>query len=98
MRRLRKLPKPPGGMNCSVSVLALSSSRLSKQHSTLLEEDIIPPTVMPGQAGARGAKRLILKRFPYDVVVYEQEDELVAVAFAHQSRRPGYWRHRMRTR
>lgn len=63
----------------------------------LLEEEIVPLTTMPGVAGKRGAKRLILRRFPYDVVVRERGDELVVVAFAHQSRRPGYWRARLRT-
>lgn len=62
----------------------------------LLEEEIVPLTAMPSVAGKRGAKRLILKRFPYDVVVSERSDELVVVAFAHQSRRPGYWRARLR--
>ncbi len=63
----------------------------------LLEEEIVPLTVMPGRAGARGAKRLILRRFPYDVVVRELGDEILVIAFAHQSRRPGYWRARLRT-
>jgi hypothetical protein len=61
----------------------------------LLEEEIVPLTTMPGVAGKQGARRLILKRFPYDVVVTERGDELVVVAFAHQSRRPGYWRARL---
>jgi toxin ParE1/3/4 len=38
----------------------------------LLEEDLVPLTIMPRDSGQRGAKRLILKRFPYDVVVYER--------------------------
>ena len=50
-----------------------------------------------GAAGERGAKRLILKRFPYDVVVRETGAEIVVIAFAHHSRRPGYWRGRSRT-
>lgn len=53
----------------------------------LLEDEIVPLTKMPGAAGARGVKRLVLKRFPYDIVV----------AIAHQSRCPGYWRNRLRT-
>ncbi|MEN8260611.1 MAG: hypothetical protein ABFS02_08505 [Pseudomonadota bacterium] len=63
----------------------------------LLEEEIVPLSNMPGAAGARGAKRLILKRFPYDIVVREFSDEIFVVAVAHQSRRPGYWRNRLRT-
>lgn len=63
----------------------------------LLEDDVVPLTPMPGAAGARGARRLILKRFPYDVVVQERPEEILIVAVAHHSRRPGYWRDRLRT-
>lgn len=62
----------------------------------LLEEEIVPLTRMPGIAGTRGAKRLVLKRFPYDIVVREFHGEILVVAVAHHSRRPGYWRKRMR--
>lgn len=63
----------------------------------LLEEEIVPLASVPGTAGERGAKRLILKRFPYDVVVRERGGEIVVIALAHHSRRPGYWRDRLRT-
>lgn len=62
----------------------------------LLEDEIVPLTNMPGAAGGRGAKRLVLKRFPYDIVVREFSEEIVVVAVAHHSRRPGYWRERLR--
>lgn len=61
----------------------------------LLEEGLVPGAKTPGTPGARGAKRLILRRFPYDVVVQELSDEILVVAVAHQSRRPGYWRNRL---
>ena len=60
----------------------------------LLEDEIVPLTNLPSAAGA---KRLLLKRFPYDIVVRELPGEIVVVAVAHQSRRPGYWRNRLRT-
>ena len=63
----------------------------------LLEDEIAPLTPVPGLAGKRGAKRLILKRFPYSIIVREHGFELVVVAFAHHSRRPGYWRDRLST-
>ena len=62
----------------------------------LLEAEIVPLTNMPGAAGLRGAKRLVLKRFPYNIVVREFPQEVVVVAVAHHSRRPGYWRDRLR--
>ena len=63
----------------------------------LLEDEIVPLAKMPGDAGGKGAKRLVLKRFPYDIVVCELPEEIVVVAIAHQSRRPRYWRNRLRT-
>ena len=61
----------------------------------LIEEDILPLSPMPGKSGTIGVKRLILKRFPYDIVVIEGELETVVIAIAHHSRKPGYWRERL---
>lgn len=33
--------------------------------------------------------------FPYRVVYFVRDDELVIVAFAHERRRPGYWNRRV---
>ena len=63
----------------------------------LLEQEIIPLTSVPGVAAARGVKRLMLRRFPYSVIVLERNMEIFVIAFAHQARRPGYWRDRMQT-
>ncbi len=61
----------------------------------LIEENVLPLSPMPAKSGARGAKRLILKRFPYDIVVIEGDTETVVIAVAHHSRKPGYWRKRI---
>lgn len=55
---------------------------------------VLPSSPAPGVARAKDARRVLLKRFPYSIVFYEREDEIVIVAFAHSSRRPGYWRSR----
>ena len=60
----------------------------------VVEDGFLPLAPMPGNSGRKGAKRLILRRFPYDVVVVEHADEIIVVAFAHHSRNPGYWRDR----
>ena len=62
----------------------------------LLEEEIVPLVSMPGAAGRRGVKRLILRRFPHSVIVHERDEEILVIAFAHHARRPGYWRERLR--
>jgi hypothetical protein len=63
----------------------------------LLEQEIVPLTSISGVAGARGVKHLMLRRFPYAVVVRERDTEIFVIAFAHHARRPGYWRDRLRT-
>ncbi len=39
----------------------------------------------------RGTRRLPLSRFPYTVVYRETDTEIQIIAFAHTSRKPGYW-------
>lgn len=41
------------------------------------------------------ARRFILSGFPYDLIYCVLPDEILIVAFAHHSRRPGYWKDRM---
>jgi toxin ParE1/3/4 len=62
----------------------------------VLEQDVVPLTSLPGIAGARGVKRLLLRRFPYSVVVREVDKMIFIIAIAHHARRPGYWRERLR--
>ena len=44
--------------------------------------------------GRRAERRFVLDRFPYTILYRLQEDHVFVTAVAHQSRRPGYWRHR----
>jgi len=61
----------------------------------LIEEDFVPLAPVTWDAGSDIIKRLILKRFPYDIVVLERGDESIVIAVAHQSRKPGYWNERV---
>ncbi|HEV7765964.1 MAG TPA: type II toxin-antitoxin system RelE/ParE family toxin [Thermoanaerobaculia bacterium] len=44
--------------------------------------------------GWRGEHRFLLDRFPYTLLYRVRGDHIYITAVAHQSRRPGYWRHR----
>lgn len=57
----------------------------------VIEEHVVPLSPLPEEAGDTDAKRLILERFPYDVVAIELPEETVVIAIAHHSRKPGYW-------
>jgi plasmid stabilization system protein ParE len=39
-------------------------------------------------------RRFILSGYPYDVIYRVLDNEILIVAFAHHSRRPGYWKAR----
>ena len=63
----------------------------------ILREDPLPLVAVPGEAGRLGARRLLLHRFPFDIVMVAEGDAFVVIAVAHHSRRPGYWMERLRT-
>lgn len=62
----------------------------------VLEQEVVPLTSLLGVSGAHGVKRLLLRRFPYSVVVREGDGVIFVIAFSHHARRPGYWRERLR--
>jgi len=56
-----------------------------------IQSGVLHTSPVPG-VQAKGARRILLRRYPYSIVLFERKDEIVIVAFAHHSRRPGYWR------
>ncbi len=52
------------------------------------------PTTWPVVRRASGLRRFLLSRFPYAIIYSEVESHIRVFAFAHQKRRPGYWRKR----
>ncbi|MBV8895649.1 MAG: type II toxin-antitoxin system RelE/ParE family toxin [Acidobacteriaceae bacterium] len=44
--------------------------------------------------GWRSERRFVLDRFPYTILYRVRDGHVFITAVAHQSRRPGYWRHR----
>ena len=47
-----------------------------------------------GAPGRLRRRRMSLLGFPYSVVYRHDSESVLILAVAHQSRRPGYWRHR----
>ena len=60
----------------------------------LLAEENPPLTPVGGKAGLKGARKLLLHKFPFSLIVHELPASIVIVALAHHSRKPGYWRSR----
>lgn len=47
-------------------------------------------------AAEKGVRKKLLNHFPYNLLYAVESDLLVVVAVAHQKRRPGYWRSRVK--
>lgn len=45
-------------------------------------------------AHGKGARKRLLRKFPYTVVYRILTDRVQVIAIAHQRRKPGYWRNR----
>jgi toxin ParE1/3/4 len=95
-RRPRRQRRPRRGTRRNVPDSGADFQRALDVALDLLEEEIVPLVAVPGVAGSRGVKRLLLRRFPYAVIVGERADEVFVIAFAHTARRPGYWRDRVK--
>jgi plasmid stabilization system protein ParE len=54
------------------------------------------PTAWPVVIRKRNVRKFLLARFPYAMYYVTRGDEILVLAVAHGSRRPGYWRHRGR--
>ena len=68
------------------------------EHAINLLDGEMPPLLpLDGSARKKGAKRIILRRFPFSVIVIQRSGEYLVVALAHHSRKPGYWQERIRT-
>lgn len=50
---------------------------------------------MEHYAGRHDLRRVLLRRFPYAVIVLRRPDETLVVAVAHTRRRPFYWLDRL---
>jgi hypothetical protein len=55
----------------------------------------VSPTAWPVVIRKRDVRKFLLARFPYAVYYVPRENEILVLAVAHGSRRPGYWRNRL---
>jgi toxin ParE1/3/4 len=54
-----------------------------------LERILVAPERWP--AHLHGTGRVLLKRFPFQIVYRDQLERILVVAVAHTKQRPGYW-------
>lgn len=54
------------------------------------------PKTWPLVARSRTVRRLVFTRFPYIAYFVISTEEVRVIAFGHTSRKPGYWRQRLK--
>ncbi len=82
-------------MRAKGPVLVTASQTNSQKEFNSYESGQMPRRHIPadserGTFAARG-----LDGFPYRIVYFTRGDEIVVVAYAHERRRPGYWKKRL---
>lgn len=70
----------------------LSSGLIEAVESALSRIAAFPKHGSPYESGTR---RVVLQGFRYQLIYRVADEEAWIVAFAHHSRRPGYWRDRI---
>jgi plasmid stabilization system protein ParE len=70
-------------------------SDLLTEASRAIKQIASRPRVWPLVGRSRTVRRFLLNRFPYAVYYDVAGEEVRVFAFAHTSRRPGYWRSRL---
>ncbi|RNI21684.1 type II toxin-antitoxin system RelE/ParE family toxin [Flexivirga caeni] len=56
------------------------------------------PDAAPLYSGRRRVpviRRKSVETFPYGIIYFVRDNEVIVVAYAHEKRRPGYWRKRL---
>jgi hypothetical protein len=79
------------GMKADGPVWEKSLLELVDEAIVRLQSGVLPGSPVPGIVTTKGARRVLLRRYPYSIVFYERTNEIVIMAFAHCSRAPGYW-------
>lgn len=63
-----------------------------------IDHAVLQVTDAPGQwpRYLAGTRRYVFPTYPYSLVYFVEDDMVRVVAVAHDKRRPGYWRERLR--
>jgi toxin ParE1/3/4 len=72
-----------------------SSSKRLMQRSTHIARWPQAAQRVPGVSADIPARKAPVKGFPYHIAYLEMPDTIRVLAFAHDSREPGYWHSRM---
>lgn len=97
-KSLRLLPEAATEIAEAVAWYALRSHAASREFFLEIEYAFGQITEHPDRWPTllRGARRFRMHRFPFHIVYLQRKKEIEIVAVAHDYRKPGYWKNRVR--
>ena len=93
MKPVRFLSEARKEFLAQVALYTEESDGLGQRFREEVESSIAFSLSFPnaGSKFTRSTRRVQLRKFPFSVVYRSTEKELLIIAVAHNSRRPGYW-------
>jgi plasmid stabilization system protein ParE len=97
-RRVRTADSASAELEAAIRWYEIQRPALGAEFYAAVLESVQQITTLP-ESGATAfddpdVRRVLVKRFPYQVVYRVRPNELQILAFAHLKRRPGFWKGR----
>jgi len=90
---------PAGNLELAESATYYELRRpgLGREFKSAMNDAVLLIQQSPQRNSVRrdGSRRYVVQRFPFNIHYLELADYIWIVAFAHGSRKPGYWRNRL---
>jgi plasmid stabilization system protein ParE len=97
MKHIRFLPDAEEEMNEAAKYYQSKTAGLGIDYLSEVERAVASitqsPTTWPEVE--RELRRRLVRRFPFGILYYVDQKEIVIVAVAHLRRKPGYWKKRL---
>lgn len=69
---------------------------LLAEAARVVEAIAASPATWPVVPGSKIVRRFLFTRFPYVAYFVVRDEHVLVLAFGHTSRKPGYWRYRLK--
>ena len=97
MKRVRYLDEARVEFLHELAYYAAVSRPLARRFDEMVQqaEDLAREFPAAGSPSFGGARKMRVRAFPFSLVYAEAGNEIIVLAMAHHSRRPGYWHSRI---
>jgi toxin ParE1/3/4 len=101
--KLRFLPGVRDELREAAEYYNRSRQGLGREYTSEIRQKLKQALAAPERFAVKRSQGLreqirsaLIWRFPYEIIFFVENDELIVVAIAHAKRRPGYWKKRLK--